>query len=84
MNRQSSIVGGCVHFIGFRGDEYWSAARIWGKPDYIWEQATWHILGEIAPEDTVIFGPKAFNKGRYHRNGLQFPHAVAAGKARVS
>jgi hypothetical protein len=75
------VVGGCVHFIGFRGDEYWSAVRIWGKPDYTWPQATWHILGDIAPEDTVIFAAKAFNKGKYHRNGLRFPHE--ASKARV-
>ena len=25
----------CVHFIGFKGDEYWSAIKIWGKPHFI-------------------------------------------------
>lgn len=46
----------CVHFVGFRGEEYWSAVRIWGKPGMI------HILWDrraqrdIHPEyDTVIF-----------------------------
>lgn len=51
----------CVHFVGFRGEEYWSAVRIWGKPDYTWDQASFRILGEAAPQDTVIFGPSAFN-----------------------
>lgn len=26
----------CVHFVGFRGEEYLSAVRVWGLPDY------WH------------------------------------------
>jgi hypothetical protein len=50
----------CVHFIGFRGEEYWSAVRVWGKPHFIHERATWSCLGEIAAQDKVIFGPHAF------------------------
>lgn len=23
-----------IHFVGFRGEEYWSAVKIWGKPDF--------------------------------------------------
>ncbi|WP_457349575.1 hypothetical protein [Sphingomonas sp. UYP23] len=44
-----------LHFVGFRGDEYNSARRIWGKPDFIhpawdrWAQQDMH------PVDTVIF-----------------------------
>lgn len=51
-----------VHFVGFRGEEYWSAVRIWGKPDYTWPKATFRILGECAPDDIVVFGPAAFDK----------------------
>jgi len=25
----------CTHFFGFRGDEYNSAKKIWGEPDFI-------------------------------------------------
>ena len=23
-----------LHFVGFRGEEYWSAVKVWGKPDF--------------------------------------------------
>lgn len=44
-----------VHFVGFRGEEYWSAVRIWGLPDVyhrVWDQ---RALREIAACDTVVF-----------------------------
>ncbi len=50
----------CVHFIGFRGDEYVRAMRVWGRPDFVHEYATWSVLGDCAPGDTVIFGPHAW------------------------
>lgn len=51
----------CVHFVGFRGEEYWSAVRIWGRPHYTWPEASFRTLGETGPEDVVIYGPSAFN-----------------------
>lgn len=47
---------GCTHFIGFRGNEYWSAVRIWGRPHFIhrwmdpraFREIDWH-------NDIVIF-----------------------------
>jgi len=45
----------CVHFVGFRGEEYWSAVRVWGRPDFIhmgWDR---RALREIEEGDTVIF-----------------------------
>ncbi|WP_010161219.1 hypothetical protein [Sphingomonas sp. PAMC 26617] len=44
-----------LHFVGFRGDEFLSAVRIWGMPDFIhpgWDR--W-AQQEIHPTDTVIF-----------------------------
>ena len=44
-----------VHFVGLRGDEYWSAVKIWGLPDFIhigWDRYAMHA---IIPEDTVVF-----------------------------
>jgi hypothetical protein len=46
----------CIHFVGFRGEEYNSAVKIWGKPDFfhkIWDH---RAVGDIVPDlDTVIF-----------------------------
>lgn len=66
----------CLHFIGFRGDEYTSAVRVWGKPDYVHEYATWSALGECAPQDTVIFGPHAWRVPKKWRGKVRLvlPH----------
>lgn len=46
-----------VHFVGFRGDEYLSAVRIWGVPDFFhrdWDERAAYG-GEMHPSDTVVF-----------------------------
>ena len=46
-----------IHFVGFRGDEFSSAVRIWGSPDYVhWvhDNRLCHG-GELHPDDTVVF-----------------------------
>ncbi len=56
-----------VHFVGFRGEEYQSAVRVWGLPDvyhFVWDQ---RAQREIARCDTVVFAkydpasPSPFN-----------------------
>lgn len=45
----------CLHFVGFRREEYWSAVRVFGRPDFIhpaWDQ---RARREIAQGDTIIF-----------------------------
>lgn len=44
-----------LHFVGFRGDEYWSARRIWGRPAFF--HIGWDLRAqrEIAPGDVVVF-----------------------------
>lgn len=50
------IAGRCVHFIRFRGDEYWSAVRVWGRPDFIHRAWDRRAAREILPEhDILIF-----------------------------
>lgn len=44
-----------VHFVGFRGDEYWSALKVWGKPDFFHRGWDTRAQREIAPQDTVVF-----------------------------
>lgn len=57
-----------VHFVGFRGDEFWSAVKIWGRPGLIhmgWDR---RALRDIGEGDTVVFatgtehGPFPVNK----------------------
>jgi hypothetical protein len=44
-----------LHFVGFRGDEYRSARRVFGPPDFVhigWDN---RAQREIADGDTVVF-----------------------------
>lgn len=49
------IDGACVHFIGFRGEEYWSAVKIWGKPDFIHQRFDRRAQRDIGPGEVVVF-----------------------------
>lgn len=44
-----------VHFVGFRGDEFTSAVRVFGKPDFF--HRFWDVRAqqEAQPGDTVVF-----------------------------
>jgi hypothetical protein len=50
-----STMKAIVHFIGFRGDEYHSAVRIWGKPDFIHMKWDRRAQIEIVDGDIAIF-----------------------------
>jgi len=65
-----------VHFIGVEPAQYWSAMRVWGRPDYIHPRATWSCLGEIDRHDIVIFGAKAFTLPKKWRGKLLTAHDV--------
>lgn len=44
-----------VHFVGFRGDEYVTAVRVFGKPDFfhrVWDVRAQH---EVDQNDVVVF-----------------------------
>lgn len=45
----------CLHFIAFRGEEFWSAVRIWGRPDFIHPAWDRRAQREIARGDVVVF-----------------------------
>lgn len=50
-----STMNRAVHFVGFRGDEYLSAVRVFGKPGFIhmgWDR---RARREIADGDLVVF-----------------------------
>lgn len=49
-----------LHFVGFRGDEYTRAVRIFGEPDFIhigWDR--W-ARQEVAPGDVAVFARGTF------------------------
>ena len=49
----------CIHFIGFRGDEYNRAKKIWGEPDFIHPVHDRRAYIEIDKEnDILIFANK--------------------------
>lgn len=46
----------CVHFVGFRGEEYWSARRVWGRPDFFHRHWDERVMGDVVEGvDTVVF-----------------------------
>ncbi len=44
-----------VHFVGFRGEEYRSAVRIWGRPSFIHRRNDPRMRREVHPSDTIVF-----------------------------
>jgi len=51
-----------IHFVEFRGEEFRSAVRVWGRPDFIHRGWDLRARREIAPEDTVVFAKGEFDK----------------------
>ena len=45
----------CVHFVGFRGEEYWSAVKVWGKPGMIHRVWDRRARRDIGPGDVIVF-----------------------------
>jgi len=44
-----------VIFVGFKGEEYRSAVRVFGPPDIVSRYADPRLFGDIAPGDLVVF-----------------------------
>jgi hypothetical protein len=51
-----------VHFVGFRGDEYARALRVFGTPDFIHRGWDLRAQREIAPDDVVVFATGSFDQ----------------------
>ena len=62
-----------LHFVGFRGDEYWSAVRIWGRPTFIHRRWDQRARREIADGDTIIFatGSEADEPSRFNGSDIE-------------
>tara|TARA_R110000823_G_scaffold303924_1_gene425406 strand:- start:1629 stop:1832 length:204 start_codon:yes stop_codon:yes gene_type:complete len=48
-----------VHFIGFRGDEYHRAARVFGTPDFVHMTHDRRMYGDVGEDDILVFAAKA-------------------------
>lgn len=56
-----------LHFVGFKGDEYWRAVRVFGPPDFIHRHNDPRLRdgGEVGEDDIVVFANG--REGRPHR-----------------
>ena len=45
----------CIHFVGFKGNEYNSAVKIWGNPDFYHRVHDLRAQAEFMKNDIVIF-----------------------------
>ena len=53
-----------VHYVGFRGDEYMRAHRVFGGPAMIHRDYDARVFTEVGPDDLVVFGPKRSEERR--------------------
>ena len=51
-----------LHFVGFRGEEYRRAAKIFGLPDMIHRVLDPRAVAEFAEGDTVVYANGAEDK----------------------
>ena len=56
-----------LHFVGFRGEEYWSAVKVWGVPDFYHRFNDERVLfgGEMSVNDVAVYAnnsEKTINK----------------------
>lgn len=58
-----------LHFVGFKGDEYWSAVRVFGRPSVIHRRHDTRMRRDVDTDnDTVVFANGA--EARFsERNG---------------
>lgn len=62
-----------LHFVGFRGEEYRTACRVFGDPDFIHVCNDTRFRCEVFDGDTVIFANGSENKPtQYNRDDSRF------------
>ena len=53
----------CSHFVGFRGEEYWSAVKVWGWPDFYHRGYDNRMGKMLADGDLIVFANGCEAKG---------------------
>lgn len=51
-----------LHFVGFSGDEYHRAIKVFGKPDFVHRLNDARAHAEFMPGDTIVFANGAQHK----------------------
>ncbi len=68
-----------VHFVGFAGEEYWSAVKVWGRPDYIHRGWDRRACREIDPAvDTIVFASGPHDQAMREKSFDDYREAIAA------
>ena len=57
-----------VHFVGFRGEEYWTAVKAFGRPDFIHRGWDKRARRELADGDLVVFARGEYDQDPAERN----------------
>ena len=57
-----------LHFVGFKGDEYTRARRVFGSPDFVHRQNDARLWGDVAPGDLVVIANGA--EDRFHQQSF--------------
>lgn len=57
-----------IHFVGFRGDEYLSAVRVFGRPTFIHRGWDRRARRDIADDDLVVFAKGDAHQAPAERN----------------
>lgn len=61
-----------VHFVGFRGEEYHQAVKVWGKPHFVHRYWDVRAAAEAQPEDVVVFARAKDWNNLHNPNKLSF------------
>lgn len=67
----------CVHFVSFRGEEYWNAVKVFGPPDYYhlgWDR---RARREIDEGDVIVFAQGEHDQEMREKSfdDIKEPHA---------
>lgn len=59
-----------IHFVGFRDERYWSAVKIWGKPDFIHPLWDRRAMQDADEGDVFVFakGDETWSVAEYSWN----------------
>lgn len=61
-----------LHFVGFKGEEFHAAVRVFGQPDFVHRYADNRMFTDVAPGDTVIFANDEEKKAAMRANHPSF------------
>ena len=64
----------CVHYVGFRGDEFSRAHRVFGGPVIIHMVMDDRVWTEVGPDDVVVIGPKGHTHSPFVWDASAVPH----------